>query len=1031
MSPSLAGTLGLVAALMLGASLAGAQAPSGPAAPGAAPAAPGPAAPPAVPPGVPVDAAATVPRPSLPPPDLVPALRLVASPLDKPAVPLPAIELPASPQPFPTLAPPAVVSDLALRPSAPMTPPRALACNPLGSVFGVASEQLECGRAKYQRAELEPALVEFQAVMQKSGDRELVREARYWAAESLLRLGRRADVASHFEIVAKEDPGSDIGLYSRHALAWVLLERGESARALEIFQAFLRGRVAPELVPIARHGRALSLHALQRYPEARNEWTALLNGSLSRPLAAEASFWLGDTLGRLGDPAGAAQRLQVFTAAGPQLLIESGLMRLGWWRREAGQPLEAVKTYRGLLAAYPRTGEEPWVRAGVVRALLDLDDYAAAREEARRLQSVDKTRSLGLPTLLLLARYAVEKNRAEAATALHTELLGMELAASTRAYVLVLSGESLRQSGQMPEARDRFDAVRQAGAPAVFGNYAGVRLAQIDLEARELAQSRATAESLLAGTLPPAQLAAALLIAGEASYGLREYDRAAGFYTRYLAEVPQSPSSPPVRLALGWTELRRGRAAAAREEWERFARDAPDDPRLPAVLLLSAEMAARAGDEAGARALLDRLLARYPESEHAQAATLNRAVLAMRAGREADALRDLDALTLRAVTSPFIGRIRLTRGAALLRAGRVPDAEKELQGALLEGEDAARLGLGVVASTRRQWGEATREWVAVRDGGAGSAATAAEYGLAVAAFDQGQMDEFRRLAAPLLAGTPDPAITPGLLQGMAYLAAADKKWTEARTLTLRIANEFGKSGAAPAALATLGGAAARSGEWPVSREAYQLLATRYAGHTLGAEARLDQAEALLRTGAAPEARQRLEAFVNGETGDPRLPRALLLLAQSYETSGDKDKALDIYARLRRDYPAAAGTERATFGQGRLLQTEGKWEEARPLLQKALDDADPAMAAEAAFRLGEGHRAAGQHADAAQAYLTAAYLAPESGWGQRALLGAGQSFVALKQSDAAVIVYRKLATAKGAEPELADAARKELKALGAN
>jgi TolA-binding protein len=1026
MSPARASTLALVAALVLGANLAAAQAPSGPAAPGAVAGAPA---------GAPGDGAATTPRPSLPPPDLVPALRLVSPPLDKPAVPLPPIELPPSPQPFPPLPPPAVVSDLALRPSAPMSPPRGLACNPLGSVFGVASEQLECGRAKYQRAELEPALAEFQAVMQKSGDRDLVREARYWAAESLLRLGRRADVASHFEIVAKEDPGSDIGLYSRHELAWVLLERGEAARALEMFQSFLRGRVVPELVPIARHGRALSFHALQRYPEARDEWTSLLNTSLPRPLAAEASYWLGDSLGRLGDPAGAAQRLQVFTAAGPHVLIESGLMRLGWWRREAGQPLEAVKTYRGLLGAYPRTAEAPWVRAGLVRALLDLDDFAAAREEARRLQSSgrpgDATGSLALPTLLLLARHAVDKNRPEEAQPLLTELLGMQLGASPRAYVLVLSGESLRQAGQATDARDRFDAVRQAGAPGAFGDFAGVRLAQIDLEAREFAQARATAESLLGGTPPPAQRAAALLIAGEASYGLREYDRAAGFYTRYLDEVPTAPSSALVRLALGWSELRRERPAAAREQWERFAREAPDDPRLPAVLLLSAEMAARAGDEAGARALLDRLLARYPDRAPTEAATLNRAVLALRAGREADALRDLDTLTLRAPLSPFIGRIRLTRGAALLRTARVPDAEAEFRGALGEGEDGGRLGLGVVAFTRGQWGEATREWLAVRDAGAGPAAAAAEYGLAAAAFNQGQMDEFRRLAAPLLAGPPEPTITPGLLQGMAYLAAADKKWPEARTLTLRLADEFGKSRAAPAALATLGAAAARSAEWPIAREAYQVLATRYAGQTLGAEARLDQAEALLRTGAVPEARQRLEAFVNGETGDPQLSRALLLLAQSYEAAGEKDKALDVYARLRRDYPAAAGTQQAAFGQGRLLLTEGKWDEARPLLQKALDDADPTTAAEAAFRLGEGHRAAGQPAEAAQAYMTAAYLAPDSGWGQRALLGAGQAFVALKQSEAAVIVYRKLATAKGAEPELADAARKELKALGAN
>ena len=50
-----------------------------------------------------------------------------------------ATTLPASPAPFPQLPPPAIVSDLGLRPTLPMPPPRTLACNPLGSVFGVAS----------------------------------------------------------------------------------------------------------------------------------------------------------------------------------------------------------------------------------------------------------------------------------------------------------------------------------------------------------------------------------------------------------------------------------------------------------------------------------------------------------------------------------------------------------------------------------------------------------------------------------------------------------------------------------------------------------------------------------------------------------------------------------------------------------------------------------------------------------------------------------------------------------------------------
>jgi TolA-binding protein len=976
-------------------------------------------------------AAPAVPRPLLPPPDLVPSLRLVAPALDKPPVLLPALPLPPAPAAFPPLPPPTVVSDVGLRPTAPMAPPRALACNPLGSVFGMASEQLECGRARYQRGELEAALVEFQAVLGKGGDREVIREARYWAAETMLRLGRRDTVATHLDIVAKEDPRGTLGLYSTHTLGWVVLERGDFQRALDIFQGLLRGSVPPDLVPTARHGRALALHALKRYPEARDEWTALLNGSLPRPLVAEASFWLGDTLGRLGDPAAAAQRLQVFTAAGPQLLIESGLMRLGWWRREAGQPLEAVKTYRGLLTAYPRTGEARWARAGLVRALLDLDDFPAARDEARLLETADRTGTLALPVRLLLARYVVDKSLTAEAETLHTELLGLNLEAPTRAYVLALSGESLRRAGQTTEARDRFVGARQGQGSAEVRAFAGARLAQMDLDARELEQARTTAERLLAEAPPPPLRAIAAIIAGEASYGLRQYDRAAELYRRVLAEPTEASLASSARLALGWAELRRGRPDAAREQWDRFVRDAGEDPHVPAVLLLTAEQAARANDEAGARVLLERLISRYPDSEHARTAQLNRAILVLRAGDTAAALRDLDELARRGALSPFIGRIRIARGVAMLRAGRASDARTEFRGALLDGEDSARLGLGVAAFTARQWDEATRELVAARDAAVGPLAIAAEYGLAAVAFNQGKMDEFRRLGEPLLSGPTDPATTPGVLAGMAYLAGEERKWPEARLLVLRIGRDFPKSPAAPVALAALGAGAARDGQWPIAREAYVTLATRYPDHPANAPGSLDLAEALVRTGAAPEARPRLEAFIQGHGGDPRLPRALLLLAQAYEAAGEKDKALDLYARLRRDFPSAEGTDRAAFGEGRLLQSDGKWEAARPLLQRGLDADDPTTVAEAAYRLAEGHRAAGQHDEAVQAYMTAAYLAPESSWGRKALLGAGQSFAALKQNDSAVIVYKKLVAAKGVEPELADAARKELRTLGVN
>jgi hypothetical protein len=64
-------------------------------------------------------------------------------------------------------------------------------------------------------------------------------------------------------------------------------------------------------------------------------------------------------------------------------------------------------------------------------------------------------------------------------------------------------------------------------------------------------------------------------------------------------------------------------------------------------------------------------------------------------------------------------------------------------------------------------------------------------------------------------------------------------------------------------------------------------------------------------------------------------------------------------------------------------------------------------------------------------MTAVYVAPGTPLARRALLGAGQSFTALKQTDSAVIVYKKLLGGKTVEPELADAAKKGLRALGVN
>src|SRR6266404_4161379 len=480
-----------------------------------------------------------------------------------------------------------------------------------------------------------------------------------------------------------------------------------------------------------------------------------------------------------------------------------------------------------------------------------------------------------------------------------------------------------------------------------------------------------------------------------------------------------------VSLALGWAELRGGKPAAARQRWARFAQQAQADPRAPEALGLAGELAGRAGDWAGAQSLLDQVVDRYPNSEYVEVAMLNRAILAVRGGRAADTLPELGRLVNRGVVSPYVGRARAARGAALLATGKPAEAERDFQAALGQGETGvAQLGLGSASFARGQWDQAARLFAEARDAGTGPVADAAGYGLAAVLFNQRKIDEFKQVATPMVAGPVDPATTPRLVHALAAVAVEEKRWSDARSLTLRLADQFPRYEGTQPALTQLATAAGQSEQWALSRDMYAKLGERFPGSPASAGNRLDYAEALLRTGGA------VEAGAASSAGQSPSVRASMLLAEAQEATGDRAAALETYTRV-----AAAGTgkEKASglLGQGRLLAADGKWDEARGRLEQALDAGDGAVAAEAAYRLGEGYRSTGKAQDAADMYLTAAYLTSDSPWTRRALVGAGQAFAALKQNDAAIIVYRKLLAMNGVEADLAEAARRGLRALGAS
>ena len=479
-----------------------------------------------------------------------------------------------------------------------------------------------------------------------------------------------------------------------------------------------------------------------------------------------------------------------------------------------------------------------------------------------------------------------------------------------------------------------------------------------------------------------------------------------------------------MRTRRGW--LLAGRSAALASAWPPRASQVgalrprgPDDPRLPAVLLrLRRDGAGLRGRGRGRAAptASPRPLSR-PRAP-TEAATLNRAVYLRcvrgPAGGERPPGPRRALRSARPALPPSSGAHPASR-APRCSAPRGSRRRRRNSGARArrKGRTRGGSGLGVVAFHAASGGVRPRERLAVRDAGAGSRhAAAAECAAGRGRLSaRGRWIEFRRPRRAALAGHAWPTITPWACSG-----SIEPIWPpptrsgrqRGRSISAACPTSSGKSRAAPAAPSRRSARRrARSAEWPIAREAYiQILATRYAGATARRGGAARSGGALLRSSAVPEARQRLErpswmarqAIRSCQSGRPAL------LAPSYEAAGRRTRRWTFVRTLaaRGDCPAAAGTAqqssvRSGAGSSR---RRGSGDEARPLLQKAIDDADPTICRRSRLPARRGVALAGQRAAAAPGVATAAAYtgAGPGSWGQRCtLLGAGAGcFVALKQ-----------------------------------
>jgi TolA-binding protein len=462
------------------------------------------------------------------------------------------------------------------------------------------------------------------------------------------------------------------------------------------------------------------------------------------------------------------------------------------------------------------------------------------------------------------------------------------------------------------------------------------------------------------------------------------YRAAAGHYGEVLLADEVPPEAAHATLGLGWAELRLGRRDAARGTWVRLSRQFPTDPRAPIALLLASELAVQAGEVVVGRKLLDRVVERYPAGLEAEVARLSRSVLALREGGAQKATDDLRMLVRSA--RPAVPRERKRILEGLTAAGAQGGLERQL---LLTG-GAAEAATGASA------------WPLDQESTAASA--------------PGQRLE--QFAAPFLDGTGDPETTPRVLHGLVLVAAEDGAWSEVQTLSRHLVDRFPDYASVRELLESVAGRAVSGQQWPVVRTSYEQVTTR-CRTALAPKAHVDFAEALLRTGAAGQARSELVRVMESAPRAEEVPRALYLLAEAHEALDEPREALAAYEQLRRRYPHAEWTAESLLPHARLLQYAiGRQRQTRDLLEEAVQRTEGPERAEASVRLGEVLAEEGDHARALDWYKSAAQGAEEgSRWYRAAQVGTGRSLVALKRRAEALAVYRSVlpATLVGVAP----------------
>jgi len=450
--------------------------------------------------------------------------------------------------------------------------------------------------------------------------------------------------------------------------------------------------------------------------------------------------------------------------------------------------------------------------------------------------------------------------------------------------------------------------------------------------ARQFVKAAEEYERFLQADPPDRFRAEALFGLANARHFLQEYEQARARFEAFLEVAPEDhPNRAAAQFRVGEMAHVLGDLFAAEEALTRFLEDHPDHRYVELALPYLGDVLYRLGEMDEAKAAYEKALKAYPEGRLSDRARLYLARTLLKQGEIEAALERFRSLAARPDAS-YRDQAYEEIGRLELEAGRFEAALEAFEAIEQEMPQSSRI-------------------------------TRARLGKAEALIALERLDEAVALLEPM-AEDPSPALASRAAYELGRAELQRGQAAEALAVFERALERDPEGQAAPAIRFRAAQAAEQLGETADARERYEDLAEQYSDDPWGLEAFVRAAALALKAGEPDEA-IRLARQVPEDASNHA--RALLIEGRALLETGQAETAVERLQTLLDTAAASPETARAArYDLVRALQAAGREEQADQVLQGLANDTDAPESADALYLVGQRAFDDGRFEEAADA-----------------------------------------------------------------